>query len=65
MIKFSDSFNIERGIEFNLSSCGKYVNLATYVKGRGSTIQIPVHAFKDLRIQICELKCTTKKTLTV
>ena len=50
MIKFKDSLNIERGIEFSLSFCGKYINLTLWAakNTNGSTVQIPVDKLDEL-----------------
>jgi len=52
MIKFLDSLDMERGIEFSLSYCGKYINLTQFDPksrgGVGRTVQIPVELKKAL-----------------
>ena len=56
MIKFRDSLGNERGIEFSLSYCGKYINKTDYVKGRGSTIQIPIELIQELIDNLTNLR---------
>lgn len=56
MIKYKDSFNLERGIEFSLSYCAKYINMTTYVKERGSTIQISLDKLDELIDNLTKLK---------
>lgn len=51
MIEFKDSFGFERGIDFNLSMCGKFVNLTIYTPSKsnyGNTLQINIAAFRRL-----------------
>jgi len=51
MIEFKDSFGFERGIDFNLSMCGKYINLTIYTPSKsnyGNTLQINLAAFRGI-----------------
>ena len=50
MINFRDSLGHERGIEFNLSYCGKYINLTLYAakNTNGSTVQINRDLLQEL-----------------
>ena len=58
MIKFKDSLNIERGIEFSLSFCGKYINLTLWAakNTNGSTVQIPAESLDELIDNLTNLK---------
>jgi hypothetical protein len=58
MIKFKDQLGILRAIEFSYSYCGKFVNITTWSERttNGSTIQMPVSAFKELRLEICDMR---------
>ena len=60
MIKWRDSAGREWGVTYNLSHCGNYVDRTTYPpRGNyGDTIQMTIAAFKELRLQMCELKLT-------
>lgn len=51
MIEFKDSFGFERGIDFNLSMYGKFVNMTIYTPSKsnyGNTLQINIAAFRRL-----------------
>lgn len=51
MIRFKDSIDCERYIEFSPSFNKRYVNLTIYVPSKsatGNTLQMPVVAFKEL-----------------
>lgn len=59
MIQFKDNFGIERGIDFNLSFCGKFVNLTLYAPSKrsfGSALQLPKAAFSELVGQVIKLQ---------
>lgn len=59
MIEFKDSFGVERGVDFNLSFCGKFVNLTLYAPSKGNfgnTLQLPKTAFYELVGQVNKLK---------
>jgi len=56
MIKFTDSLNIERGIEFSSSYCGKYITKTEYVKDRSSAVQIPYDKLDELIDNLTNLK---------
>jgi len=58
MIKFKDSLNIERGIEFSLSFCSKYINLTLWAAKRtnGDTVQIPYEHLDELIDNLNQLK---------
>ena len=60
MIKFKDSLGIERGIEFSLSYCGKYITKTEYAKGRGQAVQIPYDKLPEL-IDNLEGLCTSQQ----
>ena len=51
MIKFLDSIDNERAIEWSKSFDGKYVNLTTF----GTTIQIPREQAKEVLAELEEL----------
>lgn len=58
MIQFRDSFGIDRGIDFNLSFCGRYVNLTLFAPAKsnyGNVLQIPIDAFIKVISQIDQL----------
>ncbi len=59
MIEFKDYFNVKRGISITASHTKGYVNFVIYTPDkydRGDSYSIPVEAFKELRLLICELK---------
>ena len=58
MIKWKDSLGNTWGITYNLSRCGNYVDRTTYPPrgNHGQTVQMTLAAFKELRIQMCDLK---------
>ena len=60
MIKWKDSIGREWGMTYTLSHCGNYVDCTTYPpKGNyGNTVQMTIAAFKEQRIQMCDLKLT-------
>ena len=49
MIPFVDSMGNKRGIDVNLTQCGKYVNHTLYAakNTNGSTVQMNLEAFKE------------------
>lgn len=58
MIKFTDSLNIERGIEFSSSYCGKYINLTLWAakNTNGSTVQITYDKLDEIIDNLTNLK---------
>jgi len=59
MIEFQDNFGINRAIDFNLSFCGKFINMTLYAPSKGSygnALQIPMWAFNKLIVDLSELK---------
>lgn len=62
MIKFIDSFDNERAVEFRMN--GRWVDVSIYVpkrKSDGVVFQMPLDAFKELRMELCDLKETNIK----
>ena len=58
VVRWIDSLGRKWAVEYSLSRCGNYVNRTTYPP-RGNyadTVQMTIQAFKDLRIQNCNLK---------
>lgn len=58
MIKFKDSLDIARAIEFSLSYNNKYVNLTLWAEKRnnGDTIQIPAEHLGEIIQDLVKLK---------
>lgn len=59
MIEFKDSFGIKRAVDVSYSACRKWVNLTLYSPDKvnyGYNVQIPKEAFKEFRIELCNLK---------
>ena len=67
MIEWSDQFGVRRAIEFSMSYCGKWVDVKIYhinrEKALGNTIQMSIESFKELRMQLCELRTGEKNEL--
>lgn len=58
MIEWLDKSGRKWGVTYNLSRCGNYVDRTTYPpRGNyGDTVQMTIAAFKELRLEICNLK---------